>query len=58
MGSGQCTVYAPNSFDMDADLKARVTNPNGDPPEILRSAVQACPTGALTLDSDEHEEHV
>jgi ferredoxin len=49
MGSGQCTVYAPNSFRLDADLKAQVSDPTGDPRDVIGHAVQACPTGALRL---------
>jgi len=56
MGSAQCTVYAPNSFTLDAELKARVLDPSADPPDVLRHAVRACPTGALNFDSDEQEE--
>ena len=52
MGSGQCSVYAPNSFALDAEFKARVIDPTGDPPDIIRSAVQACPTSALAIVAD------
>jgi len=56
MGSAQCTIYAPNSFTLDADLKARVLNPPADPPDVLLHAVRACPAGALNFDSDERKE--
>jgi ferredoxin len=46
-------VYAPNSFGLDADLKSHVLDPSGDPVDVIRHAVQGCPTGALALVSDE-----
>jgi ferredoxin len=52
MGIGQCTLYAPNSFTIDADCKAQVIEPCGDAPEVIRSAVFACPTGALSIATD------
>ena len=53
IGSGQCSVYAPNSFGLDAELKSHVIDPSGDPSDVIRHAVQACPTSALSLVSDE-----
>jgi ferredoxin len=49
MGSGQCVYYAPSTFDQDADSISVVTNPQGDPEEIIEAAVSACPTGALSF---------
>ena len=49
MGSGLCVVYAPNTFGQDEATKAVVRDPSGDPPESVRIAVDACPTGALSL---------
>ncbi len=57
MGSGQCTIYAPNTFELAPEMKARVMDPYGDPPETVRCAVSACPSGALSLDSDDRQEH-
>ena len=37
MGSGMCIVYAANTFSLEA----------------IRIAVEACPTGALCITSDE-----
>jgi ferredoxin len=48
MGSGQCVYYAPNTFDQDDDSIAIVTNPAGDPADVIDAAVSACPTGALS----------
>jgi ferredoxin len=49
MGSGQCSWYAPNTFDQDDETIAIVTDPEGDPDEAIRAAVKGCPTGALSL---------
>jgi ferredoxin len=49
MGSGVCTTYAPGTFAQDDENKAVVTTPEGDPFEQVRIAVEACPTGALSL---------
>lgn len=56
MGSGLCVVYAPNTFEHDDETKAVVRDPVGDPLEAIRTAVDACPTGALSLVPREREE--
>ena len=53
MGSGTCIMYAPGTFTHDGDTKAVVIAVNGDPVESIRTAVEACPTGALTLSNAE-----
>ena len=53
MGSGMCIVYAPGTFAHDDETKAVVTDPNGDPIESIRNAVQACPTSAISLTEDQ-----
>ena len=53
MGSGQCLVYAPNTFAHDEQAKAIVVDPAGDPIGVIRTAVEACPTSALSLVLDE-----
>lgn len=49
MGSGMCIVYAPGTFAHDDETKAVVVDPLGDPIDAIRNAVQACPTSALRL---------
>ncbi len=63
MGSGMCIVYAPATFEHDEHTKAVVVDPAGDPIDAIRNAVQACPTSALRLlsqdtvtDDDEQDE--
>ncbi|MBL7494991.1 ferredoxin [Frankia sp. CNm7] len=49
VGSGMCVVYAPATFDHDETAKVVVIDPHGDPLEVVESAVDACPTGALSI---------
>lgn len=51
IGSGMCVMYAPNTFDQDGEAKVVLTDPSGDPPDTVRTAVEACPTGALRLET-------
>lgn len=53
IGSGNCLFYAENTFDLDADDRAIIANPQGDDPDKLRTAVQSCPSGALAFVDDE-----
>ena len=55
MGSGMCIMYASRTFAYDEDTKARVVDPTGDPVESIEVAVEACPTGALSLVPDARE---
>jgi ferredoxin len=56
MGSGMCIVYAPGTFAHDDETKAVVVDPQGDPIDAIRNAVQACPTSAIRLVTDDEEE--
>jgi ferredoxin len=49
MGSGLCVMYAPATFTHDDEAKATVVDPPGDPIAAIRTAVEACPMGALRL---------
>ncbi len=53
MGSGMCVVYAPASFEHDDETKAIFLQPPGDSLDAVRTAIEACPTGALTLIVDD-----
>jgi ferredoxin len=44
-----CVVYAPATFANDDEAKAVVLTPPGDPDDVIAAAVEACPTGALSL---------
>jgi ferredoxin len=56
MGSGMCIVYAPATFAHDEHTKAVVVDPAGDPIDAIRNAVQACPTSALRLVTQDDEQ--
>ena len=47
MGSGQCTFYAPNTFDLDDLSIAIVTDDNGDPDDKIQQAIDVCPTRSI-----------
>jgi ferredoxin len=48
IGCGTCSALAPNTFALGDDGKAKVTNPTGDPNDVIQSAVDSCPVGAIT----------
>ena len=49
LGSGMCIVYAPHTFAHDAQAKAIVVDPAGDPMDAIRNAIEACPTSAILM---------
>jgi ferredoxin len=49
MGSGNCSFWASGTFDQDDEGLAVVVDPTGDPEDRVRSAVEGCPTGALSI---------
>jgi ferredoxin len=51
MGSGNCAFHAPNTFDLDDEMKAVVIDSAGDSDDKVRLAVDGCPTMALSLDT-------
>jgi ferredoxin len=57
MGSGMCIVYAPGTFAHDDETKAVVVDPEGDPIESIRNAVQACPTSAIRIVGENDNEN-
>ena len=48
MGSGNCSFWAPSTFDLGDDGLAFVLDADGDPEEKIVLAVQGCPTQAIT----------
>ncbi len=52
MGSGNCSYWAPATFDLGDDGIAFVVDPSGDPLEKVVLAVQGCPTRAITVTRD------
>ena len=49
MGSGNCSFWAPGTFDLDDEGVAVVTDPEGDPDEKVVLAAQGCPTQAIAV---------
>lgn len=47
IGSGDCVDTAPDVFQLDADDKATVVDPDGAPFEDVMSAAQNCPVTAI-----------
>ena len=47
MGSGQCTFYAPNTFDLDDLSIAVVTDQHGDNEDKVQMAIDVCPTRSI-----------
>jgi ferredoxin len=52
MGSGQCCWYAPNTFDQDDETIAIVIDQHGDLAEAIQTAVDSCPTRAISIVED------
>jgi ferredoxin len=49
MGSGNCSFWAPETFDLGDDSVAFVTNPAGDDEDKIILAGQGCPTQAIAI---------
>jgi ferredoxin len=52
IGSGNCCFYAPNTFDLDEELKSVVVDPGGDDLADVRAAVEGCPVNAISIRDD------
>jgi ferredoxin len=53
MGAGLCVMYAPDTFDHDAATKAILLPGERDALDLVRVAIESCPTHALTLQVDD-----
>ena len=49
MGSGNCSFWAPATFDLDDEGIAIVIDPQGDPEDKIIAAGHGCPTHAITI---------
>jgi ferredoxin len=49
MGSGNCSFWAPATFDLDDEGVAVVVDPEGDGDDKVVLAAQGCPTQAITV---------
>ena len=49
VGCRRCVKIAPHTFKLDPDTeKAKVVNPEGDPPATINEAIRSCPTEAIS----------
>jgi len=58
VGDKFCCEEAPDTFDLDAEGKAVVTDAQGDPPEDVYSAAQGCRLAGIILYDAETGERV
>jgi ferredoxin len=49
IGDEQCCSDCPDTFEMDDEGKAVVSNPTGNSQEDILAAAQNCPTDAIIL---------
>ena len=49
MGSGNCSFWAPSTFDLDDEGIATVVDPEGDSDEKIILAAQGCPTQSISV---------
>ena len=47
IGSGDCVDTAPEVFELDAEDKARVIDPDGAPTDVVIEAATNCPVTAI-----------
>lgn len=53
IGAGSCTVIAPETFELDGELKAVVKNSEGNDRETIIDAAKSCPVLAIILEEDD-----
>ena len=53
MGSGNCSFWAPATFDLNDDGVAFVKDPAGDTEDKIILAGQGCPTQAIAVWRDD-----
>jgi ferredoxin len=49
IGTENCNRYAPGTFEVDDEGKVVQIATNADSAEAIRTAVESCPTGALSI---------
>ena len=52
MASGNCSMWAPGTFDQDDEGIAVVVDPEGDPEDTVRLAATNCPVSAIGIGED------
>jgi ferredoxin len=49
IGTENCSRYAPGTFDVDDEGKVVQIGTDVDDEDAVRTAVESCPTGALSI---------
>jgi ferredoxin len=52
LAAGQCTFLAPQTFDIDDEMKVVVLD-GGDTDDAVRAAAEACPNHVITVSTTE-----
>lgn len=52
IGSGNCLFWASHTFDLDDDARVVIIEQSGDPDDRIRTAVEGCPSKALSIVED------
>jgi ferredoxin len=50
VGSRLCTAIAPKVFQLNREGQAVVANAQGDDLSVIRTAAEACPVSAITVE--------
>ena len=53
IGSGDCVETAPDGFELDAEEKAVVVDPDGASVDDVVQAAQNCPVSAITVTGED-----
>ena len=53
IGAGTCTVIAPETFELDSELKSVVKNPEGNSRDTIIDAAKSCPVLAIILEEED-----
>jgi ferredoxin len=57
VGNAMCPHIAGKVFQLNADRQSEVTDPDGEPREVVLEAAEACPVSAITVvDADTGEQ--
>lgn len=52
IGAASCVAIAPNTFKLDDQNKAQVTNPTGDDDDTQLAAAKSCPVNAIVIEDE------
>lgn len=56
IGAATCSAIAPDVFELDDELKARVKNPTGADEATILEAAKSCPTLAIYIYDDANKQ--